>query len=395
MNLASLVISFTIVIILLWLKVNIGVSIFIGSITLALLSGISPREMLEIFLSSITSWTTLRLIIIISLIMGITSIFSQIGYLKKMEKATLELFPKAKHSLWALPALIGLMPMPAGALVSAPMIEPVAGRFNLKPEVKTFINYWFRHVWELSWPMYQAIVVMSAIVGVSIREISTKMFPLTILMALIGYIFMIYPLREEDKNERNRMEGLKLLLKTIYPILVIIVVSVGLGIDMVYGAFLGFLSIFLPNFRRVNAKEVVGKALQPRIIFLLIAVMYFKDVIEKSGVVEELPKLMLSFHVPVFLILTLTPFVIGLMTGVSFAYVAMAFPLLKPFFTGFDRIALAYLGGYMGMLFSPVHLCLVFSTEYYKAELKNVYLRLLLPSLTFFLIAVFYIIVFL
>ncbi|RLF83982.1 TIGR00529 family membrane protein, partial [Thermococci archaeon] len=85
------------------------------------------------------------------------------------------------------------------------------------------------------------------------------------------------------------------------------------------------------------------------------------------------------------------PFLIGLMTGISFAYVGMAFPLLLPFFTGFDKIALAYLSGYMGMLFSPVHLCLVFSAEYYNADLGKVYKAMLIPGLVLFLLGVVYI----
>lgn len=334
----------------------------------------------------------MRLILIIAFIMGITEVFSQIGYLKKMEEGTLHLFPKAKHSLWTLPALIGLMPMPAGALVSAPMIEGVAKKFKLNPEVKTFINYWFRHIWELSWPMYQAIVLMSAILGLSIREISVKMFPLTILMALIGYVFFIHPLKENEKSDKNKMKGLRMLIESIYPIVIIIVISVIFGVDMLYGSFLGFLSILIPNFMRINLKEVLERAFQPRIVFLLIAVMYFKEVIEVSGLVNSIPKLMLSFHVPVALVLTLTPFIIGLMTGISFAYVAMVFPLLEPFFTGFDKVALAYLGGYMGILFSPVHLCLVFSAEYYGAELRKVYRKMLLPSLVFFIVGLMYIV---
>ncbi|CAB48937.1 TIGR00529 family membrane protein [Pyrococcus abyssi] len=383
--------SFLVVIILIWLKVNIGVSIFLGALTLAFLSGLGINGALHSLYSTITSWSTLRLILIISFIMGITSVFSQIGYLKDMENAVLHLFPKAKHSLWTLPALIGLMPMPAGALVSAPMIEPVANKFNLKPEVKTLINYWFRHVWELSWPMYQAIVITSAVVGISIREISVKMFPLTILMATIGYLFFVYSLKEDKANGRNKVTGLKMLLKATYPILVIIVLSIILGLDMLYGSLVGFLSILLPNLKRISLKEVLTRAFQPRIVFLLIAVMYFKDVIEASGLVDVLPRIMLSFHVPIIIILLVTPFIIGLMTGISFAYVAMVFPLLKPFFTGFDKIALAYLGGYMGMLFSPVHLCLVFSAEYYKADLGKVYLRMLLPSLTFLVAGLLYI----
>ncbi|ADT85124.1 TIGR00529 family membrane protein [Thermococcus barophilus] len=386
----KLLITFAFVIALIRLKIHVGVSIFAGSILLGILFGLTPLEFTKAFYHSSTSWSTVRLILIIVFIMAMTNVFSQIGYLKDMEKAIKELFPKAKYSLAMLPALIGLMPMPAGALVSAPMIEEVANKLSLKPEEKTLVNYWFRHVWEFSWPMYQAIIIASAILGITVREFSTKMFPLTILMILIGYFLILRPIKDESTKEGKKNEGAKLLLKTTYPILVIILISIVLGYDMVYGAFIGLMSALMPHFNKLNKKEIIKHAFQPKIIFLLLAVMYFKYLLQITNAVEALPKAILELNLPVVFVIILTPFIVGLMTGISFAYVGMAFPLLLPFFTGFDKIALAYLSGYMGMLFSPVHLCLVFSAEYYKAELRNVYRKLLVPGTILFTVGVLY-----
>ncbi|USS40249.1 TIGR00529 family membrane protein [Thermococcus aggregans] len=390
-ELLYLLLSFGVIIGFIRLKVNIGVSIFLGSLLLGVLFGLRPVELLRSFYVSSTEWSTIRLILIIALIMALTSILSQIGYLKMMEQATKELFPNEKYSLAALPALIGLMPMPAGALVSAPMIETVADKFNLPPEKKTITNYWFRHMWEHSWPMYQAIIIASAILSISVKEFSSKMFPLTVLMAIVGYLFFLKPIKSQDNERGNIKDGLKLFLKSTYPIIVIILISIVLGYDMVYGAFVGFLSALIPHFKKIDKKEVLKYALQPKIIFLLISVMYFKKLLEVTGAVEALPATILELNLPIVLVITLTPFLVGLITGISFAYVGMTFPLLAPFFTGFDKIALAYLSGYMGMLFSPVHLCLVFSAEYYKADLGKVYKTMLIPGFVFFILGVLYV----
>ena len=390
-ELLYLLVSFGVIIGFIRLKINIGVSIFLGSLLLGVLFGLSPKKLLTSLYISSTEWSTVRLILIIVSIMALTGIFSQIGYLKLMEKATKDLFPNEKYSLAALPALIGLLPMPAGALVSAPMIETIADKLNVSPERKTIINYWFRHIWEHSWPMYQAIIIASAILDITVREFSTKMFSLTLVMILVGYLFFLRPIKSQEDENKNTKEGLKLFLKSTYPIMVIILISIVLGYDMVYGAFIGFLSALIPHFNKINHKELVKYALQPKIIFLLLSVMYFNKLLEVTGAVEALPKTIIELNLPVVLVIGLTPFLIGLMTGISFAYVGMAFPLLLPFFTGFDKIALAYLSGYMGMLFSPVHLCLVFSAEYYNADLGKVYKAMLIPGLVLFLLGVVYI----
>ena len=55
-----------------------------------------------------------------------------------------------------LPARIGPWASRAGASVSAPMVVPGCDELNLSPERRTFINYWFRHVWEYVLPTFPA-----------------------------------------------------------------------------------------------------------------------------------------------------------------------------------------------------------------------------------------------
>jgi hypothetical protein len=65
------------------------------------------------------------------------------------------------------------------------------------------------------------------------------------------------------------------------------------------------------------------------------------------------------------------------MTGVTIAFVGVAFPILVPIIKGGDNLLvylmLAYASGYCGVLLSPLHLCLVLTKDYFKAELKKVY----------------------
>ena len=73
----------------------------------------------------------------------------------------------------------------------------------------------------------------------------------------------------------------------------------------------------------------------------------------------------------------------GLLTGVNQAYIGVAFPLLLPFFGSevidLKLIMFAYAVGFVGVLLSPVHLCLLLTKEYFKANWAGIY-KLLLPS---------------
>ena len=91
-------------------------------------------------------------------------------------------------------------------------------------------------------------------------------------------------------------------------------------------------------------------------------------------------------HIPrisIYLVLIILPFIIGVSTGITMAFVGITFPILLPFFTTGDypmiAFMLAYAGGYAGVMLSPVHLCLVLTAEYFKADLGAVYREVVKP----------------
>ena len=73
-------------------------------------------------------------------------------------------------AMMAIPAVLGTIPMPGGALFSAPFIQQVAGdsmsgRDAGIPAWKMAVNYWFRHVIEYWWPLYPGVIVATRIFG--------------------------------------------------------------------------------------------------------------------------------------------------------------------------------------------------------------------------------------
>jgi uncharacterized protein len=114
-------------------------------------------------------------------------------------------------------------------------------------------------------------------------------------------------------------------------------------------------------------------------------------VLEATGAAAEIAANLTSLGIPAFFVLIILPFVIAMSTGMTMAYVGITFPILLTYFsTGdFPMIAfmLAYAGGYAGIMLSPVHLCLVLTARYYRAELSGIYRLLLLPVLFVLLVA--------
>ena len=120
--------------------------------------------------------------------------------------------------------------------------------------------------------------------------------------------------------------------------------------------------------------------------------MFLKAVLIDTGAIDSLRAVLKPEGLSLWLLLFIAPFIVGFLTGVNHAYVGVAFPILLPFFlehgVNLSYIMFAYASGFAGILLSPVHLCLVLTKEYYKADFNPIYKALILPTIFVWLIAV-------
>jgi hypothetical protein len=78
------------------------------------------------------------------------------------------------------------------------------------------------------------------------------------------------------------------------------------------------------------------------------------------------------------------PFVVGFLTGITSAYIGVGFPVVLPLLGVGDLtyragMLMAFAGGFMGVMASPVHLCLVLTNDYFRASLPRTLLLLAIP----------------
>ena len=122
-------------------------------------------------------------------------------------------------------AFIGLLPMMAGAMMGAPIVEEAARRWNLTAAWKTFFNYWFRHIWEYSWPLYINLILAAAIIQVPIKKICLTQFPFTVLAAAAGLVvlFRNVPYLPPEENDGRSFMDVVRVFWSIWPIFLTII----------------------------------------------------------------------------------------------------------------------------------------------------------------------------
>ena len=390
-------------------RVQLSVSLFIGALVLGFWMGLSPLQWLEAALLSVTHLQALSLLLIVGLLMVMSRIMESAGQMRRLVSTFTRLTHDPRIVGSVMTAMVGLLPMPGGALFSAPLVDTSLSGQNVSVEQKTLVNYWFRHIWEYWWPLYPGAVLAMALLKVQTWPYIAFMSPLTLVTAIIGIVFILRPmgkLPSSGEEERSWSTSMSFLWEMM-PILVVILV---IGLIAGFEAILSFSGIqvrvpgaisILPGLLAAIVWVCVVNKLPPvrirsafldrgiiPMLLLVLAIIVFQGTLVESKAVFKMRDELTAYQVPLLAVFTLIPFLSGLLTGIAVGFVGLSFPLVVPmfpansFFEYMSCAALAYTFGYMGMMLSPVHLCFLVTKDYYKANLLKCYRHLLLPTLT-------------
>jgi len=367
----ALVISIIIVIFLVFRKVNVGLALALGAILYGVLSLGTG-----IFEATIDAFNLqmLQTLIALTLSMFLADVYTSVGASNSLIESFEVIGPR--FAAFSTPAVIGLLPMPGGAYVSAVVVDPLYNDMRLKSDVKTFINYWFRHLWITTWPLYQGVILASGLLGLSSSYIMMLNMPITLAALVSGIIFGY---REINRNKHRIKKGSPSNLKKMvhaWPFISIAVLSIAFNLNIVLSIAITLI-IFILIYRPVKEKlnHALKYSVNSTFVLIVIFSFIFSKYIEKSNVAHFLADILSGYaDIAVFLI----PLVIVIGTGVEFTYIALAFPPLLPLFNS-ERLLLSFAGGFVGAMLSPAHACLVMSAEYYKTELPKTY-RLIFPT---------------
>ncbi len=396
LEILKLLLPIVMLMVLLYFKLELFLAILIGGVSLALLFGLSPIEIIKLSYQAAISKDTLQLLTIIMMVLILGQILKAKESLKIFVEATEGLLKRKFLIISVSPALIGLLPMPGGALVSAPILNETLKDDNISPSLKTYINFWFRHIWEYIWPLYPGLILCAGIFKVDFVLLFKHQFYFTIIAITIGMLFMkLYLPQLKDNKIKNRSikENLFNFFYGLWEILLIIAIVLIFKIKVYLSVLIVVMFSFIILKKSLPEKwKILKKAFKPSILLTIIAVMIFKNYILHSQIIDLTKELILGAKGLKYLIMFFVPFIIGFLTGVNSAFAGISFPLFVSIVgtTNPDmwKIMFLYVSGFTGVLLSPVHFCLVLSAEYYEAKLKDVY-KYLLPSVLILIVSLF------
>ncbi|MEM7825153.1 MAG: DUF401 family protein [Candidatus Aenigmatarchaeota archaeon] len=238
----ALILSYGLVIVLVVKHVNYGLALFSGAIVLGLLFGIDLRGLASTIFTTASEQITYELVLAVSLI----PIFAQAMIESKLIEELidgLKMMLSQRAVLAIIPSVFGLFPMMGGALVSAPLINGEAEKIKVNSERRSLINLWFRHMWFFISPLVTTLIVVGRVTNVNIYDIIVVNFPAFIVYVVLGYIFLIKPIKVSGVHV-GRSSFSYSFLKGVFPVALTIVTNV-IGVHLIISLLLGIFSAIL------------------------------------------------------------------------------------------------------------------------------------------------------
>jgi integral membrane protein (TIGR00529 family) len=401
-----ILIIFVLILLAIKRKWMLGNAFLGGALGLGLFFAMKPMVIGRSFMEAILNPKTLSLTIIVGLILVLSHSLERSGQMGRLLESFRGLLRWPRINLVIFPALIGLLPMPGGAIFSAPMVKSIGRDHNLSAAHLSYVNYWFRHIWEYWWPLYPGILLTTALANVDLWRLVFFTLPLTFVAVIAGY----WPLHGISLDSgvlvgnTPASRAVVPFLRNLAPIGLVIVGGLGLGL---------VFSARFPEQLRPIAKElglitalvaaiywiwrqnqmawhlrwgIIKQPAMLKMLYMVISILLFKGILEDSGAVEQISQEMLLRHIPLMPISMILPFIVGVVGGITIAFVGATFPILITLIQamGQNHLMLPYMmlslaSGFMGVLLSPLHLCLLLSNEYFETSLVPVYRHMRVP----------------
>ena len=373
-------------------KVSVGVTLLAMGPLTALLYQVSVAPLLDAYKAVAGSQHFISLTALVVIITMMGSLLNALGYLDRLAGACRSLYGGARTAAAVLPPLIGLMPMPGGSLLSAPLINSILKHPRYTPHFKCAVNYWFRHLIEFTWPVYAGILLTAALTQMSVAQVSLLQAPFSVFMLLIGLIVFTRRIQSEPAENPSLLVPFKGIIGSIWPVAVAILLYGLAGLDLAISALLALIAlVIVARPPRPALVAAIKEGLSFKLLILIYGVLTFQRILSLSGGVASIPRLAAEYGLPEEIIIIAVCFAIGLLTGMVSAYIGLGYsllsgllyqPVLNP-----GYIMLASISGFAGMMLSPAHLCLVVTNEYFGSDILKVMRTLALPLVLFFVAA--------
>lgn len=366
------------IVVLLRFKVLIGPAILSGGLLIWLFESRSFEKLWVAFTETLTMQRTWDLLLCLYFVMCLEVELRKSGSLHGMVVTLRNIFSSNKVTLAFMPAFLGLLPSLGGARFSAPIVQEASEGIAVDNEQKSAINLWFRHIFEFSNPLMPGVILACGIANVSIGDLIDQVGWVTILCFVLGWIFLIVPLKITDpekatNTQHDRTIDWKSLILAFGPIVTSFLLIVAFDVQAALAMGLvvvAFIPLYFWFKRPISVKSVCTESLDKKLFFNVVCILYFIQLLTVIGTLDEIVNVFNNSALPQAVIIACLSFIFGVMTGMGQGYIAIVMPIVALMAPGnIVLVGIAMVYGMAGQMVTPTHLCILVTVEYFKSRL--------------------------
>ncbi len=363
-------------------KAPLGPVLFITGLIMALIAGLSFEIITTSFVHIFTGFSTLQTLIVVVEIGILGNILKQYGILEKIVQALEKLIPSKKALVMIMPGIMGLLPVPGGAFLSAPFVDSIGNDLKMSGDQKTAVNLYFRHFSMFVLPYNTTMLTICSILpAVGVYTVIGLCLPFVAVLLGGAYLFYVKSAPSAKAEGAGlSMGALKDVLWYLSPIYMALVFNTVFSLDMYVSILICILlTFFMIGKDKSQYLQTVVKGIGVDTLLMLVGVYYMQNIVKSLDVVmASVGGMLVGQSIIGFMVIVpLVGLAFGLSTGLSLVPMG----ILLPFVAAMDLPAMTQtvysvyilLWSFLGYYFSPFHLCQLLSIKYMGCETKSVY----------------------
>ena len=412
LKLVGLGIGFVLIVGLVSKKKPLYLAMFVGALVTGLSTGRGLGWLAVTWGRALISPDTLEL----AAMVGCVTLLSYIRAVSKLHErlvsATIRLLRSAKLAVMVIPPLIGAMPIPGGAIVSAPLIDQPGKILGLSQARKAAINLTFRHANFFVLPFSSSMILASKLINVDIYSLIPRMAPLALAMWVVGYLTLVRRSQPvlvrgaeaassaggEDAAGFDGVNGPggsgsgpapapasgavgpspgREFLVSASPILLALFIGFVFGVPFWLAVAFGIGLALAVTWRSYEwTPAALIKGVDVKLILAMFGIMSFRAIVVAGDSLSPVAAMMDASAVPLPVLAFGIALLISLVSANHNTTLGIVYPMILPLVAPGEVLSYAVLvftASFIAYFASPLHLCQILTNEYCKVSLPAVF----------------------
>ncbi len=394
-KLIGLGIGFVLIIGLVIKKKPLALAMFSGALVTGLGTGLGLTWLLKTWGAALIHRDTLELAGMVGAITLLSYIMATSRLHERLVNATIRLLRSAKLAVMVIPPLIGAMPIPGGAIVSAPLVDRPADMLGLSQARKAAVNLVFRHANFFVLPFSSSLVLGAKLIDVDVYHLIPYLAPLALVIWVIGYWTLVRDAKPVAGDAAGAVTAAETaagadgsgtapdvspgreFLFTASPILLSLFIGFVFHVPFWLAVVCGIVWALAITWRSYPwSAGALLRGIDKWLILAMFGIMSFRTIVVEGDVLAQLATMFENSPIPLPVLGFVIAALISIVSANHNTTLGIAYPMILPLVAPGEVMAYAVLmfaGSFIAYFSSPLHLCQILTNEHCKVNLPQAF----------------------